>query len=353
MIIQCPACRFQRNVPEDSIKPGKKYKVTCPKCLKVFGFSLPDAEGEKEAPESMQQAVLPVLPKSEENPVLQADPAVLHHAAAQNIDDPLPPEAQIVCTDDKVEQQDVLSEEKKTAAPKGLISKWKSIRDNLRKYDEAQEESDGRPKPEGVPEGAPWENPEYYGFWGSFTRTVLGVMFRPKDFFRHIRCEMSLFRPVLFFVLLSVYQMLTYRLWSMKALREIMAGWADPQTLAMAETLMKSMNLPLMLLITPFFSMFQAVLLAGIYHLMFRIVQPGSADFSTTLRIVCYSAAPFILCIVPIAGSQLASVWFVAATFLGCKYALNIPWTRTLLAMLPLFLLELAFVSQLSVLMGA
>ena len=72
-----------------------------------------------------------------------------------------------------------------------------------------------------------------------------------------MRCNFSVIRPILFYVLLSLFQMLASRLWSMKALRELTATATDPQTLAMAETLMKSMNLPLMLLVTPFFSIFR------------------------------------------------------------------------------------------------
>ena len=48
MIIECPSCRFRRDVPDASIRPGKKYKVTCPRCSSVFHFSLPEEE-EQEA----------------------------------------------------------------------------------------------------------------------------------------------------------------------------------------------------------------------------------------------------------------------------------------------------------------
>ena len=38
--------------------------------------------------------------------------------------------------------------------------------------------------------------------------------------------------------------------------------------------------------------------------------EPDRADFATTLRVVCYSAAPLVLCIVPMVGSLIASIWF-------------------------------------------
>lgn len=351
MIIECPSCRFRRDVPTASIRPGKKYKVTCPRCSAVFHFSLP--EEETPAPDEPQKAT---APQPSEAAAAEQKPAVPHLSTEQEGDDPLPPGAQIPQFNREEPAPEKKEEEKpeeKTPEPHkkaGLWERWQSMREHVRQYDEGQEESASRN--DGRPDGAPWESPEYYGFWGSFSRTLLGVLFHAPDFFRHVRCNFSVIRPILFYVLLSLFQMLASRLWSMKALRELTATATDPQTLAMAETLMKTMNLPLMLLVTPFFSIFQAVILAGLYHLMIRMVQPDKADFSTTLRVVCYSAAPLVLCIVPMVGSLIASIWFVAAAFIGCKFALNLSWMRTLLALLPLYILEFALVSQIPAFMA-
>ena len=271
MIIECPSCRFRRDVPTASIRPGKKYKVTCPRCSAVFHFSLP--EEETPAQTEPQNAA---APQPSEAPAAEQKPAVPHLSTEQEGDDPLPPGAQIPQFNREEPAPEKKEEEKpeeKTPEPHksaGLWERWQSMREHVRQYDEGQEESASRN--DGRPDGAPWESPEYYGFWGSFSRTLLGVLFHAPDFFRHVRCNFSVIRPILFYVLLSLFQMLASRLWSMKALRELTATATDPQTLAMAETLMKTMNLPLMLLVTPFFSIFQAVILAGLYHLMIRMV---------------------------------------------------------------------------------
>ena len=355
MIIECPSCRFRRDVPAASIRPGKKYKVTCPRCSGVFYFSLP----EEESPPSEEHDDSPVAaaqtPDRSET-VTGEKPSVPHLSTEQEGDDPLPPGAQIPQfnreepVSEKQEEQPEQKQEEQPQRPVGLLERWRSMREHVRQYDEGQEEPASRN--DGRPDGAPWESPEYYGFWGSFSRTLLGVLFHAPDFFRHVRCNFSVIRPILFYVLLTLFQMLASRLWSMKALRELTATATDPQTLAMAEALMKTMNLPLMLLVTPFFSIFQAVILAGLYHLMIRMVQPDRADFATTLRVVCYSAAPLVLCIVPMVGSLIASIWFVAAAFIGCKFALNLSWSRTVLALLPLYILEFALVSQIPAFMA-
>ncbi len=353
MIIECPSCRFRRDVPTASIRPGKKYKVTCPRCSTVFHFAMP--EEEEHPADDAAQNVAAAQQSVEAGSAAEPKNTVPHLSTEQEGDDPLPPGAQIPQfnrEEPAAEKQEEKPEEKapEEHKPAGLWERWQSMREHVRQYDEEQEESASRN--DGRPDGAPWESPEYYGFWGSFSRTLLGVLFHAPDFFRHVRCNFSVIRPILFYVLLSLFQMLASRLWSMKALQELTATATDPQTLAMAEALMKTMNLPLMLLVTPFFSIFQAVILAGLYHLMIRMVQPDRADFATTLRVVCYSSAPLVLCIVPMVGSLIASIWFVAAAFIGCKFALNLSWVRTLLALLPLYILEFALVSQIPAFMA-
>ena len=353
MIIECPSCRFRRDVPTASIRPGKKYKVTCPRCSTVFHFSMPE---EETAPADDRENSVAAANPGVESTAPEQKTAVPHLSTEQEGDDPLPPGAQIPQFNREEPAAEKKEEEKpeekapEQHKPAGLWERWQSIREHVRQYDEGQEENASRH--DGRPDGAPWESPEYYGFWGSFSRTLLGVLFHAPDFFRHVRCSFSVIRPILFYVLLSLFQMLASRLWSMKALQELTTTATDPQTLAMAEALLKTMNLPLMLLVTPFFSIFQAVILAGLYHLMIRMVQPDRADFSTTLRVVCYSAAPLVFCIVPMVGSLIASVWFVAAAFIGCKFALNLSWGRTLLALLPLYILEFALVSQIPAFMA-
>lgn len=363
MIIQCPSCQLEREVPASAVRPGKIYKVTCPRCSSVFQFSLPEEEEtpvgnaapEVPAPVQDEQPAVTAetpaeTPEPTEQPSAKADerPETPRLPSEQDGDDPLPPGAEIPDLSRPEPEQPVNTDEPAENASPNSWDRW---------HHKESTNVDGErdpyaPRSDGRPAGAPWESPEYYGFWGSFIRTLLGVLFHAADFFRHVRCQFSVIRPILFYVLLSLFQMLAARLWSIKALQELSATTADPQTLAMAEQLMQSMNMPLMLLVTPFFSVFQAVILAGLYHLMIRMVRPDRADFATTLRVVCYSAAPLVLCIIPMVGSIIASIWFVLATFIGCKYALNLPWSRTLLALLPLYILELAFVSQLPALLA-
>jgi len=364
MKIQCPSCRFERDVPDSSLRPGKTYKVTCPRCSAMFHFSRPEPEEfviepeetAVQAPAESAASVSPVPAEEKagasEKPSDSAEASKSvseerENATEQNEEEALPSGAVI--------PEFTREDEKPEAGPEKLVEPEGDGQDDQKAREEEgpeefHEGSSGRGG--GMPAGAPWESPEYYGFLGSFTRTLLGVLFHAPEFFRHVKCRFSVIRPILFYVLLSVFQVLCARLWSIKALRELSATATDPQTLAMAEQLMQSMNMPLMLLITPFFSIMQAVFLAGIYHLMIRMVQPDRADFATTLRVVCYSAAPLVLCIVPMFGSVIATGWSVLCVFIGCRYALRLSWLRTVLALLPLYILELAVVSQIPAFLG-
>ena len=51
-------------------------------------------------------------------------------------------------------------------------------------------------------------------------------------------------------------------------------------------------------------------------------------------------------------GSLIATGWSVLCVFIGCRYALRLSWLRTVLALLPLYILELAVVSQIPAFLG-
>ena len=76
MNIKCPSCHFDRNVPDANLRPGKTYKVTCPRCSSIFHFSVPEpefiieVEPDAEPAESVQasapaEAVAPAVAESE------------------------------------------------------------------------------------------------------------------------------------------------------------------------------------------------------------------------------------------------------------------------------------------------
>ena len=67
----------------------------------------------------------------------------------------------------------------------------------------------------------------------------------------------------------------------------------------------------------------------------------------TVFRVIAYSAAPTVVCIVPLVGPLVGSIWFGVCCFIGCKYSMRLPWSRTGLALGPLYLIAFAIGMQL------
>ena len=378
MLIRCPECHFERDIDTGAI-PASATVATCPRCGKRFRFRDPQT-GE---PVAVQPGAGQGMnsgdadaPAEVDRPAVQerSTPPIPHLPTEQEGDDPLPPGAIIPHLDDapdappsdnaanvasegdadptdkaanpRVAKSSWFGWKKKTGAePPSAdagrdLPPWASRDENPDRDDDGRQEDDDRPS--GVMDGVPWEQPERYGFFPSFYQTILRVMFRAPDFFRHVRSDAPLTRPVFFYVLLSFFQTVIAHLWSMNSLQELSRTVTDPQALARIDVLMQGLSTPLILVMTPFIMLIQLFLFAAFYHLMIRLAQPDKADFNTVVRVIAYSAAPLVVCVVPLVGNAVGSVWFLASTFVGCKYALNLTWPKTALALVPLFLLALA-----------
>lgn len=388
MRIRCPECHFERDIDTTNI-PATATVATCPKCGNRFRFRDPETgqplvDQEESEPESPGQAA----PPQGEDPAVSSRDALKapQLPTEQEGDDPLPPGAVIPKLDDDRGPsanahgttgpsdalhtpgvQDSPADDTPPAqedAPKR--HSWFGLKKAAPRPDQPADNADDEPgfpfraAPGGnQPEtsgpdsrraeeddgGVPWEQPEKYGFFPSFYHTILRVMFRPQDFFSQLRGaapSASLMRPACFYVLLSFFQSVIGLLWTMNSFKQLSQTATDPQTLARVDMFMQGMSTPLLLLVTPFLMLLQLFLFAAFYHLMIRLAQPDKADFNTVVRVIAYSAAPLVICVVPVVGSSVASFWFVASTFIGCKYALDLSWSKTTLALVPLFLLALA-----------
>jgi hypothetical protein len=298
MRICCPECRFEREIDVSSIPPTAAI-ATCPKCGRKFRFR--DREPALSGPE----AAPPRPARGAEN------------AAAPG------------------------RKEKSARLP------WFGF---LRKQTGEKPESRAKDtvSPERPPKGAPWEHPEYYGLAGGFYHTLLGALFRSPEFFRNVRSPAPLTRPVVFYALLFVLESAFNRFWFVHSLPPMQELGSSPQGQALWENALQLISGPVFLLMMPFVAILQFFLLAGLYHLMIRLTQPDRADFPTVARVIAYSSAASVLSLVPFVGPVISLSWFAALSFVGCKFALNLPWSKTALALAPLFLLIFAVRFQLS-----
>ena len=196
----------------------------------------------------------------------------------------------------------------------------------------------------------PWEHPERYNLWSALYQTIIRVMFNAPLFFKSLPGEKGkLSRPLIFYILLGVFYVLLDRMWLLMSLEAGAPSVTDPKMQEVLGALTQGVSLPLILLLSPVMLAIQLFFFSGIFFLMLRLVQPDAAPFPVIFRVVAYSAAPTIVCVVPLVGPMVGSLWFAVCCLIGCKQALNLRWSRILLALGPLY--AIAFAVQLQVLL--
>ncbi len=400
MLIHCPECHFDRQVAIESIPPTA-VNVTCPRCKHRFRFrELPeDANAQTNEVQTLVEGNEGQTPLQETKNLvseLETDDKSNNENFHENLpqhegDDPLPPNAQIFTQEsekidtkespEKEEQKSPLlskiesSKEAKSnelpknkeEAPKkasffdGLmknvqekISEAKQQKNTL-KDEEIQANTKDNSSPvytntsnteeDNLNDEAiiPWEAPEKYGYVQAFIQTVLMVMFSPAAFFGQLRYALApLLRPIIFFMLLGIFQSLVEYLWYSVSMGMLAQNAVDPQVQSLIDSLNSQISLPMTLLMSPIKLAMQLAFLTGIMYLMIRLVQPERAHLSIIARIICYSAAPTLICIVPFLGPLVGTIWFAVVCFIGCKHALDLTWQRTVMALGPLYFVSFA-----------
>ncbi len=364
MQLTCPECHFTREIDENAV-PATATKATCPKCGVRFPFR--DAEGmplhphenQANAPYTEQaDASDPLSPSASgsasgsaqaaenENTAPIYDPNVYKTPTVQEGDDPLPQGARIPPTPERELLEDPTPAHQHAAQNTQQPTS----------FDEEFFQSATRHL-EAEVGNVPWERAAPQQMPQAFFQTILQVMFHPADFFSRIGKGLSQVRPIAFYLILGIFQVVVMRFWYISNLQALSNAATDPQLQATLTSAMNSLSLPMTLIVSPFSLLFQLYLMAGLFYLMLRMTQPVTAtvrvDFTVVLRVIAYSAAPSVFCIVPLVGPMIASLWFIACTFVGCKYAFNLEWGKVVLALLPIFLLGLALSLQLTTMMSS
>mgnify|MGYP000173879692 CR=1 FL=1 len=157
----------------------------------------------------------------------------------------------------------------------------------------------------------------------------------------------KLTRPLVFYLILGLFQTLVERMWYLMSIQASGPSITDPKLQEVLGDMAQSMSLPLTILLTPGILAIQLCFFASVFYLMLRLVQPENVQFRTVFRVIAYSAAPTVVCIVPLVGPLVGSIWFGVCCFIGCKYSMRLPWSRTGLALGPLYLIAFAIGMQL------
>lgn len=193
----------------------------------------------------------------------------------------------------------------------------------------------------------PWDHPEREGYLAAFYQTSMRVMFAASRFFICLREESSKTRALSFFLLICVLQVLLERFWG-GVLLQLLGDSADPQLRQVLTMLTPQMSLPMSLILKSAVSTLMLFFISGVYYAAFRIIAPEKANYALIFQILAYSAAPDLLCIVPVVGSLAGFVWSLACSLIGLRYALHVSWVQIAATVLPLYALTLMLIGFVS-----
>ncbi|MCF8086034.1 MAG: zinc-ribbon domain-containing protein [Desulfohalobiaceae bacterium] len=305
MRITCPNCGFSRDMPEDRIPPTARL-ATCPKCRHKFR-----------------------LREEEESLLLEetGDESAETSSAATG-EEPREGDESRPGSNGPADGEDI----------------WRRLEeiggDTSASDVEAGRKARGR-EDRGEAKHVPWEDLESLGFFPGLFQTVKQVMLTPVEFFSGLSGGDGFGQPTAFYLLIMEVPALAMVLWLMSGLFPQAQGEAG----GLFHVGLTGIGSLTFLLVFPVFMLINLFLSSGLYHLLLIALGEGSAGFEGTFRVVCYSAAPMVLALVPVFGMWVGGIWQLVCLFFGFKL---VHGTNSFKAALPIIVLQVAFVLLLS-----
>ena len=126
----------------------------------------------------------------------------------------------------------------------------------------------------------PWEEPKRYNLFMALYQTILRVMFNAPRFFAALPATNGkLTRPLVFYLILGMFQTLVERMWYLMSIQASGPSITDPKLQEVLGDVAQSMSLPLTILLTPGILAIQLCFFASVFYLMLRLVQPENVQF--------------------------------------------------------------------------
>ncbi|GAB6058026.1 YIP1 family protein [Desulfonatronum parangueonense] len=308
MEITCPKCGFTRNIPDEKI-PARAEIATCPKCKEKFQF----------------RTTTETLP-----------PPLLSEKSQDQ--DPSPPVDPEVPENDSPRKTSQTQESEKAGAGNGDF--WDSLASMGSPHQETRHDHDSDVTPNGEIE-VPWERLDIHGFFPGMWETIKRAMLRPVGFFQAMPVGSGQIKPLIFYLLIALFQIVMQMLWEMTGVAPGMAG--DGEAMG-ANMLMLLVGYPAILTVLLY-------IMAVLVHACLNLVGGATRGFEGTFRALTYGSAPMVMTIVPVIGPLIGAIWSLVVTFLGYKHIHGTTTAKVILAMLlPLipFVLILAVVMSMA-----
>ncbi|MCG8468442.1 MAG: YIP1 family protein [Gemmatimonadetes bacterium] len=161
------------------------------------------------------------------------------------------------------------------------------------------------------------------GFPRNLFETWRRSMFQPTDFFRGVPYERPAARPLLYYLIITVFGAF-FTLWWQAVFSTAQLGFLA-ESLGTADALgyggSMAASAMLNFFIAPFAAVIGLVLWALVLHLFVLMLGRQRRDLKATVRAISYAAGPAILGIVPVLGSLAGGVWTLVLTVIGIREA--------------------------------
>jgi Uncharacterized protein conserved in archaea len=205
--------------------------------------------------------------------------------------------------------------------------------------------TDAAPRVQGSP--VPFEDLPNYGFFGGIWQTVRMVIQKPAAFFSAMPITGGMGKPLAFHLLLAEFMVVCQFLWGLSGIGGVSQYAGSPELMDLGIGLAGAGTL-LLLVFYPLLLILRLLIMTGIIHLLLKMLRFGQGGAEGTFRVLCYSAAPLIIGIVPFVGPIVGGIWSIGITVIGLKYAHRTPMTTALFAVLvPILMLVAALLGML------
>ncbi|HWR02793.1 MAG TPA: YIP1 family protein [Humidesulfovibrio sp.] len=343
MRILCPMCGFAREMDETKVPP-RAQMATCPKCSHKFRFRVVDDLEPVETPGAMNaqpaagDAGRAAEPVSGEG---QPDPMAAQRAAAaaawKRIQGPqATPPAE--------------------GAPAEMPVNQNAPLQNVSEQSAAGQDAAGQPLGSGAPlpeqawqqdktagSPVPFEDLPRHGFFPGLWSTIRMLVVSPSAFFSAMPVHGGMAKPLAFHLLLAEFMVVCQYLWSMVGIGATAEYLGSKEIMDMGLGVAGAAPL-LLFLVYPLLLVLRLMLMTGIIHLLLRTLRSGGSGAEATFRVLCYSAAPLVLGIIPGIGPLVGGAWSIGLTILGLKLAHRTQISAAMFAVLVPILMMLAAV---------
>jgi len=187
----------------------------------------------------------------------------------------------------------------------------------------------------------PFEDLPRHGFFPGMWATIRMVLTAPAAFFRVMPSSGGMAKPLIFHLLLAEFMVVCQYLWSLAGIG------ATAEYLGSSEFMDMGLGLaqvaPILLFIVyPLLLVLRLMIMTGIIHLLLKLIRSDAGGGEATFRVLCYSAAPLILGVIPGVGPLIGGVWSIGLTVIGLKEAHRTRYSASLFAVLVPVLMLLA-----------